>query len=144
MRYIHLQHEVVHAQYDAAAGKWHVRVRRPNAKTGAMEEIEDSGDVLVTAIGVLSRWKWPDIEGLKNFKGELHHSAGFEPAPKTWEELAETWADKKVGVIGVVCIPCVRRDRARRAAIRTNKLFCRNTGHHAAYKVGIELLCLKT
>ncbi|KAL1943924.1 hypothetical protein VTO73DRAFT_3742 [Trametes versicolor] len=101
VRYIHLQHEVVHAQYDAAVGKWHVRVRRPNAKTGAMEEIEDSGDVLVTAIGVLSRWKWPDIEGLKNFKGELHHSAGFEPAPKTWEELAETWADKKVGVIGV-------------------------------------------
>ncbi|KAL1943925.1 hypothetical protein VTO73DRAFT_3743 [Trametes versicolor] len=101
MRYIRLQHEVVHAQYDAAAGKWHVRVRRPNAETGDMEEVEDSGDVLVTAIGALSRWKWPNIDGLKDFGGELHHSAGFDPVPKTWEELAETWADKKVGVIGV-------------------------------------------
>lgn len=97
-----LQHEVVHAQYDSAAGKWCVRVRRPNTATGAMEELEDSADVLVTAIGVLSRWKWPDINGLKNFKGELFHSAGFEPGPKTWEEVAHKWTDKTVGVIGVV------------------------------------------
>ncbi|EIW55631.1 FAD/NAD-P-binding domain-containing protein [Trametes versicolor FP-101664 SS1] len=101
MRYIRLEHEAVHAQYDAPTGKWRVRVRRPNAETGAMEEFEDSGDVLVTAVGALSRWKWPDIEGLKDFTGELQHSAGFEPGPKTWEEVAERWADKTVGVIGV-------------------------------------------
>lgn len=102
MRYIRLQHEVIHAQYDAAAGQWHVRVRRPNAETGVMEEIEDSGDVLITAIGLLSRWKWPDIDGLKNFTGKLLHGAGFDPAPKTWEEQTKTWEDKVVGVIGVV------------------------------------------
>lgn len=102
MRYIRLQHEVVHAQYDTPTGKWLVRVRRPNAETGVMEEFEDSGDVLVTAVGALSRWKWPEIEGLREFKGELQHSAGFEPGPKTWEEVAAGWADKTVGVIGVV------------------------------------------
>ncbi|KAI0628458.1 FAD/NAD-P-binding domain-containing protein [Trametes polyzona] len=102
MRYINLQHEVVHAQYDAPAGKWRVRVRRPNhSGTGEPEEFEDSADVVMTAFGSLSRWKWPDIEGLHDFKGELHHSAGFDPSDKTWQEVAEAWADKKVGVIGV-------------------------------------------
>ncbi|KAI8972557.1 FAD/NAD-P-binding domain-containing protein [Trametes punicea] len=101
MRYIKLQHEVVHAQYDSAVGKWHVRVRRPNPESGVEEEIEDSGDVLLMAVGLLSRWKWPDIEGLSDFKGELHHSAGFATYPKTWEEVAAPWADKKVGVVGV-------------------------------------------
>ncbi|KAI0635260.1 hypothetical protein C8Q77DRAFT_1054047 [Trametes polyzona] len=101
MRYIRLQREVVHAEYDEPIGKWHVRVHRPNPDTGALEEIEDSADVLMSAMGLLSRWKWPDIDGLKVFKGELHHSAGFEPTPKSWEEVAESWKDKKVGVIGV-------------------------------------------
>ncbi|KAI0328942.1 FAD/NAD-P-binding domain-containing protein [Cubamyces sp. BRFM 1775] len=101
MRYIKLQHEVVHAQYDVHTGQWHVRIRRPNPETGALEEIEDSAQVLVGAFGVLSRWKWPDIQGLHDFKGELLHSAGFKPYPKTWQEIAELWADKKVGVIGV-------------------------------------------
>ncbi|KAI0644768.1 FAD/NAD-P-binding domain-containing protein [Trametes meyenii] len=101
MRYIRLQHEVVHAQYDASAGKWRVRVRRPHPETGAPEEIEDNADVLLAAIGVLSRWKWPDISGLHDFKGELLHSAGFECQPKTWQEVAEEWKDKTVAVIGV-------------------------------------------
>lgn len=102
MRYIKLQHEVVHAQYDPTTAQWHVRIRRPNPETGVLEEIEDTAQVLVTAIGSLSRWKWPDIEGLHDFKGELHHSAGFDPYPKTWQEIAEPWANKRVGVIGVV------------------------------------------
>ncbi|KAI0364846.1 FAD/NAD-P-binding domain-containing protein [Pilatotrama ljubarskyi] len=101
MRYIKLQHEVVHAQYDEPAGKWRLRVRRPNPDSGVLEEIEDSADVLVTAIGSLSRWRWPNIEGLHDFKGELHHSAGFDPNENTWQEVAEAWKDKKVGVIGV-------------------------------------------
>ncbi|KAH9852549.1 FAD/NAD-P-binding domain-containing protein [Lenzites betulinus] len=103
MRYIRLQHEIVHAQYDEPTGKWHVRVRRPNPETGALEEIEDTADVLLSAIGVLDRWKWPDIEGLKDFKGNLHHTASFEPGPKTWQEVAESegWKDKRVGVVGV-------------------------------------------
>lgn len=102
MRYVKLQHEVVHAQYDDADGKWHVRVRRPNPNTGLSEEIEDSAQVLLTAFGGLSRWKWPDIDGLHDFKGELHHSAGFDPQDKTWQEVVAGWAGKRVGVIGVV------------------------------------------
>ncbi|KAH9888569.1 FAD/NAD-P-binding domain-containing protein [Cubamyces lactineus] len=101
MRYIRLRHEVIYARYDEPTGKWHVRIRRPHPDTDVLEEIEDTADVLVTAIGSLSRWKWPDIDGLQGFKGELHHSAGFDPSDKTWQEVAEKWKDKRVGVIGV-------------------------------------------
>lgn len=102
MRFIKLRHEVVGAQYDEGTGKWHVRVRRTDADTGAMTELEDVVDILIPAVGVLSRWKWPDIEGLHDFKGEVHHTAGFDPKEKTWQEIAEDWKHKKVAVIGVV------------------------------------------
>ncbi|PIL26744.1 hypothetical protein GSI_11158 [Ganoderma sinense ZZ0214-1] len=100
MQYIKLSHEVVHARYDEPTGQWHVRLRRPNPTTGALEEVEDVADVLFTAFGALTRWKMPDIPGLNDFKGELHHTAGYKPSGKTWESDLERWKDKRVGVVG--------------------------------------------
>lgn len=101
-RYIKLQHELIHARYDEPTGIWHLRIRRTDPETGALEEFDDTANVLMCGIGTLSRWKWPDIEGLKEFKGELMHSANFERGEKTWQEVAEAWKDKRVGVIGLV------------------------------------------
>ncbi|KAJ8475161.1 hypothetical protein ONZ51_g6747 [Trametes cubensis] len=101
MRYIKLSHEITGARYNELTGKWHIRVRRTDGATGKAEEFEDIADVFVNATGPLSRWNWPDIEGLKDFKGELHHSAGFDPGEKTWQEVADGWKDKKVAVIGI-------------------------------------------
>ena len=139
MRHIKLSHEVVHARYDEPTGKWHVRVRRPKADALAeTEEIEDTADLLLTAYGALSRWNMPEIPGLENFKGVLHHSAGFDPEDKSWEEVADQWRDKRVGVVGVVrlastslCGPLlevtalsVDRARARcRLCLRSNRAF---------------------
>ena len=106
MRYIKLRHEVIHARYDEAHCKWHIRVRRPKADSESeFEEFDDVADVLVTAFGVLSRWKWPDIAGMKDFKGELYHTAHFEPEGGSWEQVSEDWKDKRVGVIGSVSGP---------------------------------------
>ncbi|KAI0714205.1 FAD/NAD-P-binding domain-containing protein [Cerioporus squamosus] len=101
MRYIKLRHEVVGTQYNERTGKWHIRVRRTDPETGATSEVEDVADILIPAVGVLSRWNWPDIKGLHDFRGELHHTAGFDPKEKTWQEVAEDWKDKRVAVIGV-------------------------------------------
>ncbi|KAH9888553.1 FAD/NAD-P-binding domain-containing protein [Cubamyces lactineus] len=101
MRYIKLSHEITNARYDEPTGKWHIRVCRTHTTTGESEEFDDVADVFVNATGPLSRWNWPDIEGLKDFKGELHHSAGFDPGEKTWQEVAKEWKDKKVAVIGI-------------------------------------------
>lgn len=123
MPYIRLRHELVGARYDEPTGKWHVRVKRPlpsdmgvNTSADAFEEIEDTADMLFTGVGGLSRWDWPDIDGLKSFGGTLVHSAGWEiprpaaaasaaedgPLKTGWEEDTKDWGNKRVAVIGVV------------------------------------------
>lgn len=57
----------------------------------------------------MSRWSWPDIEGLENFKGRVIHSAQWETGEDSgdgpeWAESVKDWGDKCVGVIGVVSI----------------------------------------
>lgn len=101
MRYIKLNHEVVNARYDEATGKWHVRVCRMN-DAGQTEEFEDVADVLLTAIGALARWNMPDIPGIEDYKGELHHTGGYKPEGATWEADLPRWKDKRAAVIGCV------------------------------------------
>ncbi|KLO16411.1 FAD/NAD-binding domain-containing protein [Schizopora paradoxa] len=115
MRYIKLRHELVHAQYDEAKAKWRLRIRRPilpSASSGRSEnaggeieyeEFEDTADFVLSGAGGLSRWKWPEIEGLESFKGTLVHSAAWDVGEdgETWQESVKDWGEKRVGVIGV-------------------------------------------
>lgn len=68
------------------------------------EEFEDTADVLFLGTGVLSRWAWPTIDGLHDFKGKLLHSAQWDvhAEGQSWQEGVKDWADKNVGVIGLV------------------------------------------
>ncbi|KAI0712856.1 FAD/NAD-P-binding domain-containing protein [Cerioporus squamosus] len=100
-KYLKLQHEVIHAAYDEPSGKWHLRIRRANLNGDGYEVIEDHADVLVNALGTLGRWKLPEIDGIADFRGELYHTAQFDPPDGSWETVAERWKNKKVGVIGV-------------------------------------------
>ncbi|KAI0344764.1 FAD/NAD-binding domain-containing protein [Trametopsis cervina] len=96
--YIKLQHEMLGAKWDQQAGKWRVQVRKLGVEPGAPSEtFEDVADVLFTGVGSLSRWQWPSIEGLHDFKGSLVHSASWD----VWQEDAREWKNMKVGVIGV-------------------------------------------
>jgi cation diffusion facilitator CzcD-associated flavoprotein CzcO len=115
--YIQFQHRLVHAQYSETTGKWNLRLQRPRSSPGdssdgspngnatSFEEIEDTADVLLTGIGALSRWDWPDISGLKDFKGRVIHSAQWDTGEGDpslgWEDTVKTWKDKNVAVIGV-------------------------------------------
>ncbi|KAL4250051.1 FAD-binding Monooxygenase Superfamily protein [Abortiporus biennis] len=106
MQYIKLQHELVHARYDEPTGKWHLRIRRPvvsssNEREIQYEEFEDTADIFFTGFGALSRWKWPDIKGLDQYKGKLMHSAQWDLEGDTWQEGVKDWTDKKIAVIGV-------------------------------------------
>lgn len=107
MRYIKLQHELIHARYHEDSGKWHLRLRRPVPGCATADEqfevIEDTADFVLAGVGVLSRWRWPDIEGLSTFKGKIVHSAGWETDESGhWQSSVANWGDKNVGVIGVV------------------------------------------
>ena len=144
MRHIKLSHEVVHARYDEPSGQWHVRVRRPLSSSPSSpsssppfsspadtiemeyEEIEDVADVLFTAFGAITRWKMPAIPGLADFKGELHHTAGYKPASgETWESDLERWKDKRVGVVGSVRLPCISLPRTGVLSWNAHVCVCR-------------------
>ncbi|PSK36081.1 hypothetical protein B9Z65_5896 [Elsinoe australis] len=86
-RFIKLQHEVLSCDFNEEEGKWHVRIRRANG-----EEFEDTSDVLISARGGLNHIAWPQIDGLRSFKGEIMHSAA-------WNESYD-FTNKRIGVIG--------------------------------------------
>jgi cation diffusion facilitator CzcD-associated flavoprotein CzcO len=52
----------------------------------------DWAHVFINGSGLLNTWKWPDIEGLHGFKGDLMHSA-------KWNHDVD-FTNKIVGIIG--------------------------------------------
>ncbi|KAF2263232.1 FAD/NAD(P)-binding domain-containing protein [Lojkania enalia] len=87
-RFIRLSHEVTECRWDDITAKWHVTVK--NLTTG--EVIHDEAEILITARGNLNNPAWPEIDGLKDFEGEVMHSA-------KWNEEYD-FTNKRIGVIG--------------------------------------------
>lgn len=73
-KYIKLQHQLERAAWDAEAGVWRFKVK--DLKTGKV--FDDEAEFWINAGGVLNNFKWPDIPGLRDFKGKLMHSAAYE------------------------------------------------------------------
>lgn len=46
-------------------------------KTATGEVFDDDADIVVACKGNLNTPSWPKIEGIKNFKGEMMHSAAW-------------------------------------------------------------------
>ena len=70
-RDLKLEHELVSAEWIEETSKWAIQVKNANGI------FADECDVLISARGFLSKWCYPDIEGLHSFKGELMHSANW-------------------------------------------------------------------
>ncbi|KAK5627116.1 hypothetical protein RRF57_002831 [Xylaria bambusicola] len=88
MRFIKLLHEVVSCTWDDKVKKWVLSVR----KVDSGEVFDDDADVLVVARGGLSNPSWPNIPGLRDFAGEVMHSAA-------WNNDYD-FRNKRIGVIG--------------------------------------------
>nr|OQO20437.1 hypothetical protein B0A51_12139 [Rachicladosporium sp. CCFEE 5018] len=85
-RDVKCSHRVERAEFDEVSGKWRLEVRHGD------QVLHDECDVLITATGFLSHWRWPSIPGLHDFKGHLCHSA-------VWDAGFD-YASKKIAVIG--------------------------------------------
>jgi cation diffusion facilitator CzcD-associated flavoprotein CzcO len=83
LRHIRFETEVTAAEFDEDANRWTI-------VTGAGDTVE--ADVLVSAVGQLSRPAMPDIKGRDGFAGASFHSA-------EWDHSVDL-ADKRVAVIG--------------------------------------------
>lgn len=99
-QYIQLNHKITSAQWIEEKGIYEVDIE---TKDGT---IKDWGHILINATGTLNNWKWPEIEGLHDFKGTLVHSAKWDPSI--------SYDNKRVAVIGtgssaIQIIPKVQR-----------------------------------
>ena len=86
--YCQMGSEVTRAQWKEAEGYWRVEVRHLTTGRTATDDCE----ILISATGVLSQPKWPDIPGLDKFQGQLIHSA-------KWGESVDL-KGTRVGLIG--------------------------------------------
>jgi cation diffusion facilitator CzcD-associated flavoprotein CzcO len=75
---------VTGAVWDADRGVWTVQTKstQPDGE-GKTITASSTAEVLLSAVGFLNNWKWPEIEGLHDFEGTLLHSANWD----------ETWYD---------------------------------------------------
>jgi len=87
-QYVRLQHQVIGAYWNNDKAGYDLKIKDVTKD----EIIDDHCDILINASGILNNWRWPDIPGLKDFKGMLIHSAN-------WDESVEL-EGKHVGLIG--------------------------------------------
>uniref|UniRef100_A0A8H7Y6L6 Uncharacterized protein n=1 Tax=Psilocybe cubensis TaxID=181762 RepID=A0A8H7Y6L6_PSICU len=87
-KFYKLRHLVTSCIWDDTRGGWDVEVT--NLNDGS--KFTDQCDILINGAGVLNTWKWPEIQGLHNFKGNLMHTAN-------WDKSADL-KGKNVGLIG--------------------------------------------
>lgn len=85
--HVELGQEVVDAAWDEADGRWQVEA---HGADGVVHH--HRGQVLISATGVFSTPRWPDIDGLDTFGGRILHTADWDT------EL--DWSDLRIGVIG--------------------------------------------
>ncbi|CZR53618.1 related to monooxigenase [Phialocephala subalpina] len=90
-KYMRFNHRVVHAEWKEESSIWRVELQTTN-DAGHLTTVIRECDVLVRDVGALNAWKYPEVEGLLNFKGVLMHTAA-------WDDSVDL-TGKSVAVIG--------------------------------------------
>ncbi|ROV88967.1 hypothetical protein VMCG_10149 [Cytospora schulzeri] len=85
-KYVQLKTTIHETIWDEESGKWKILLEQ----NGQMKH--DEADFIINGSGFLSKWKWPDIKGIWDFKGKLVHSA-------RWDNEYD-WEGKRVAVLG--------------------------------------------
>jgi len=86
---IHLNTSMTVAGWDEARQLWTVKAVRDG------QEVSYEANAIILSVGVLSRPRWPNVEGMDTFDGPVLHSAA-------WDESVDL-AGKRVAVIGTGC-----------------------------------------
>ena len=66
-KYVKLRHKIMQVAWRDDESKWRMIIQ--DLETG--KEFEDVVDIVIDGGGILNRWKWPNIEGLNDFQGDL-------------------------------------------------------------------------
>ncbi len=79
--------KVTHAQWDENLAKWHVDIEDQDQQTET-----HSANILLSASGLFSTPKLPDIKGIENFKGKMFHTTAWDHS--------FNYENKRVALIG--------------------------------------------
>lgn len=92
-KYIRFNTSVEAATWDDSKSRWKVDVKVTGGKDAEFSpSYSIESDFLISAVGQLNQPRYPDIEGLEDFKGKIMHSARWD-----WSYDMQ---GKKIGVIG--------------------------------------------
>lgn len=73
MEKVKFGHKVTRAEWNESQGRWRIEgVDRDGVS------FTDEGRVLASCHGALNTWKYPDIAGIRSFRGKLMHSAQWD------------------------------------------------------------------
>lgn len=72
-KYMKLNTKVVECRWNDGRGVWDITLEDQVTK----KIWHDFAHCVINGTGILNNWKWPDIEGLNDFKGSLMHSAAW-------------------------------------------------------------------
>ncbi len=86
-QHIRFNTEVTKSVYNEQTKSWQLTVKSADGN-----EEDFAANALISAVGQLNRAKWPDIDGIKSFRGEYCHSA-------QWNHNIDV-TGKRVAVIG--------------------------------------------
>lgn len=73
-KYVKLQHKIERVEWNSEQAKWIMQVRDMQSN----RVFEDEAEFFINAGGVLNHFKYPDIPGIKSFRGKLMHSAEYD------------------------------------------------------------------
>ncbi|OQU93791.1 hypothetical protein CLAIMM_00261 [Cladophialophora immunda] len=93
-KYMTFNTRIVGCYWQHEQGEWLVKMEQTR-HDGSVVEIEDRCNLLLNGTGILNKWTWPDIPGLKSFKGKVIHTTNW---PKDYQ--SEQWAQERVAIIG--------------------------------------------
>ncbi|CAM1500624.1 Fc.00g097860.m01.CDS01 [Cosmosporella sp. VM-42] len=76
-KYMRFNHRGVYAEWQEQSATWRVEIEKTDEQ-GHSHVITRECDIFIQGTGVLNHWKWPEIEGLHDFKGHLLHTASWD------------------------------------------------------------------
>jgi len=84
--HVQFNHRVAEARWVEDRARWRLEIEHDGKR------FTDHADILISARGFLSTWRWPSIRGLHDFRGHKTHSAD-------WDHSYD-YSHKRIAVIG--------------------------------------------
>jgi cation diffusion facilitator CzcD-associated flavoprotein CzcO len=108
-KYITFKTEFLGSTWHESNGEWEVFLR--DLSSG--KEFTDRCNFLITATGILNKWKWPDIEGCERYKGQMVHSANWDSGLTIEKMKGRDIALIGAGSSGIQILPQIQPVAAR-------------------------------